>query len=152
MSKGTVNKFIVLGNLGDDPEIRYTANKGTAVARISVATSERYKGEDGEYKTRTEWHRIILWAGLAELAKKFLTKGSKVYVEGRLQNRSWDDKESGQKRYATDLVGDSLEMLGSPRTAEDKERSAYDVAYGESKGIPLAVDAVDPDDAAQIPF
>jgi single-strand DNA-binding protein len=149
MSKGTVNKFIVLGNLGDDPEIRYTATKGTAVARLSVATTENYKGEDGEYKTRTEWHRVILWAGLAEIAKKFMKKGSKVYVEGRIQHRSWDDKETGEKRYGTDLVADSLEMLGSPRTAEDKERAAYDVAYSANKGIPLAVDT---ESTEQIPF
>jgi single-strand DNA-binding protein len=104
MSKGTVNKVFLIGNLGDDPEIKYTPN-GTPVARVSLATTETYKRKaSDELVTETEWHRLILWAGLAQVAKQYLKKGSKLHVEGRIKTRSWDDKETGQKRYAQDIV------------------------------------------------
>lgn len=137
MAKGTVNKVIVLGRLGDDPEVRYTSKSGIPVARISIATTERFK-KNGEYQEATEWHRCILWAGLAEVAKNYLKKGSKVYVEGRAETRSWEDKESGQTKYSRDVIVESLEMLGDPRSPEQKEEAAYAAAYGQGERVVVA--------------
>jgi len=107
---GGVNKVHLLGNLGRDPEVRYTGG-GTAVANLAVATSESWKDKQtGEKKERTEWHRVVLWARLAEIAGQYLTKGSKVYVEGQLQTRKWQD-QNGQDRYSTEIVGRDLQML-----------------------------------------
>ncbi|MDR3734611.1 MAG: single-stranded DNA-binding protein [Acidobacteriaceae bacterium] len=132
MAKGTINKVTILGNLGDEPEIRYTANKGTPVATLSIATTERFKNsETGEYNERTEWHHVIMWAGLADLAKQYLHKGSKIYIEGRLQSRLWKDKETGQNRCALDIIVTDLEMLGGPRTTEESE------TYGGAHSGPL---------------
>jgi single-strand DNA-binding protein len=94
MSK-SVNKVILVGNLGKDPDIKYTPS-GVPVAKITVATNERYKGKNGEWQERAEWHNVVLWQRLAEITGEYLTKGSKVYIEGRLQTRSWDG-ESGRR-------------------------------------------------------
>lgn len=111
MARG-VNKVILIGNLGRDPEVRYTPN-GVAVANITLATSEAWKDKQtGENQERTEWHRVVLFARLGEIAGEYLRKGSKVYIEGRLQTRKWQDK-SGQDRYTTEIIGDSLQMLDS---------------------------------------
>ena len=111
MAQG-VNKVILIGNLGADPEVRYTGD-GTAVANFSLATAESWKDRtSGERQERTEWHRVVLWRQLAELAKEYLKKGSKVYIEGKLQTRSWDD-QSGQKRYTTEVVGNQMNFLDS---------------------------------------
>ncbi|MFT5090579.1 MAG: single-strand DNA-binding protein, partial [Planctomycetota bacterium] len=110
MARG-VNKVILIGNLGGDPEVRFTPD-GTAVANFSLATSESWKDRSGERQERTEWHRLVLWRQLAEIAKNYLRKGSKIYVEGKLQTRSWDD-QSGQKRYTTEVVVNEMEMLDS---------------------------------------
>lgn len=106
-----VNKVILVGNLGKDPEVRHLDN-GRAVANFSVATSETYKNRQGERVTTTEWHNIVLWTPLAEVAEKYLKKGSQVYIEGKLTTRSWDDQE-GNKRYTTEVVGREMKMLGS---------------------------------------
>lgn len=112
-----VNKVILVGNLGKDPEVRHLES-GVAVASFSLATSESYKDRNtGERKTLTEWHNIVLWRGLAEVAEKYLHKGDQVYIEGRLRSRSWE-AESGT-RYITEIVGDNMTMLGSRRTSED---------------------------------
>lgn len=112
MAKGSVNKVILIGNLGRDPEVRYTPN-GLAVANVTVATTEAWKDkQSGENQERTEWHRIVMYSRLAEIAGEYLRKGSKVYVEGRLQTRKWQDK-AGQDRYTTEVVADSLQMLDS---------------------------------------
>ncbi|MFP4184561.1 MAG: single-stranded DNA-binding protein [Halorhodospira sp.] len=109
-SKG-VNRAIILGNLGRDPEVRYTQG-GTAVANLNIATSESWKDKrTGEQQTKTEWHRVTLWARLAEVAGQYLRKGSKVYIEGQLQTRKWQD-QSGQDRYTTEIVGREMQMLG----------------------------------------
>ncbi|MEC8646205.1 MAG: single-stranded DNA-binding protein, partial [Candidatus Latescibacterota bacterium] len=110
MARG-VNKVILIGNLGGDPEVRYTPD-GVAVANFSLATTESWKDRNGERQERTEWHRLVLWRQLAEIAKNYLRKGSKLYVEGKLQTRSWDD-QSGQKRYTTEVVVNEMEMLDS---------------------------------------
>src|ERR1044072_9365757 len=108
----SVNKVILVGNLGKDPEVKYTP-QGTAVAKITVATSNSYKDKtSGEWQETTEWHNIVLWQRLAEIAGEYLKKGNKVYIEGRLQTRSWDDKTSGQKKYMTEVVANELVLLG----------------------------------------
>lgn len=106
-----INKVILVGNLGRDPELRHTKN-GTAVANLSIATSETWSDkDDGTKQERTEWHRIVLWDKLAEIAEKYLSKGRQVYLEGRLQTRVWKDN-NGDKRYTTEIRGDQLVMLG----------------------------------------
>ncbi|MDN5204414.1 single-stranded DNA-binding protein [Fulvivirgaceae bacterium BMA10] len=113
-----VNKVILIGNLGRDPEVRHLEN-GTAVASFSIATTESYKDRNtGERKDITDWHNIVLWRGLAEIAEKFLKKGSQVYIEGKLKTRSWEDKD-GNTRYTTEVVGDNMTMLGGRGSAEN---------------------------------
>jgi single-strand DNA-binding protein len=106
----SVNKVILVGNLGKDPEIKYTQS-GTPVATVSLATNESFKDKSGNWQDRTEWHTLTMWSRLAEIAGEYLKKGSKVYVEGRLQTDSWDDKQSGQKKYMTKIVVGELVML-----------------------------------------
>ena len=111
MARG-VNKAIILGSLGQDPDIRYTAG-GAAVANISIATNEQWKDkESGEMQERTEWHRVVFFGRLAEIVGEYLRKGSQVYVEGRIQTRKWQDKE-GKDRYTTEIVANEMQMLGS---------------------------------------
>ncbi len=106
-----VNKVILVGRLGADPEMKYT-NSGTGVCRFNLATSENWTGKDGQKQERTEWHRIIAWTKLGELCNQYLKKGRQAYVEGRLQTRSWDDK-NGVKRYTTEVVAATIQFLGS---------------------------------------
>lgn len=106
----SVNKVILVGNLGRDPEVRYMPD-GAAIANISVATTDAWKDKNGEKQERTEWHRVAFFGKLAEIAGEYLKKGSQVYVEGRLQTRKWQDKE-GQDRYTTEIVADRMQMLG----------------------------------------
>jgi single-strand DNA-binding protein len=111
MARG-VNKAIILGSLGQDPDISYTAG-GAAVANISIATNEQWKDkESGEMQERTEWHRVVFFGRLAEIVGEYLRKGSQVYVEGRIQTRKWQDKE-GKDRYTTEIVANEMQMLGS---------------------------------------
>jgi single-strand DNA-binding protein len=105
----SVNKAILVGNLGKDPELRYTPS-GTAVCTFSLATTDRFKNKQGEQQDRTEWHNIVAWAGLAEICGKYLTKGKQVYIEGRIQNRSYDDRD-GNKRYISEIVASEMQML-----------------------------------------
>lgn len=110
-----INKVILIGNLGRDPEMRYTPNS-IAVCSFSVATSETYKDKNsGERITQTEWHNIVLWRGLAETSEKYLRKGSKVYIEGKLKTRKWDDNQ-GITRYSTEIVADVMQMLDKKAT------------------------------------
>lgn len=112
MAKGSVNKVLLIGNLGKDPEVRYTPN-GLAVANITIATTESWKDKQtGENQERTEWHRVVMYSRLAEITGEYLRKGSKIFVEGRLQTRKWQDKNTGQDRYTTEIIADTLEMLG----------------------------------------
>jgi single-strand DNA-binding protein len=111
MAGKSVNKVILIGNLGKDPEVKYTPS-GTAVAKITLATNERFKDKSGEWQDRTEWHNVVLWQRLAEIAGEYLKKGGKVYIEGRLQTRSWDDKQTNQKKYMTEVVASDLVLLG----------------------------------------
>lgn len=106
-----VNKVILIGRLGKDPDVRYTPS-GQAVANFTMATSENWTGKDGQKQERTEWHRIVVWGRLAELCKDYLKKGRQVYIDGKLQTRSWDDKE-GKKMYTTEIVANTVQFLGS---------------------------------------
>lgn len=105
-----VNKVILIGNLGADPEIRYTAD-GTAVATFRIATSRRWTNKNGERVDQTEWHRIVAWRRLGEICAQYLSKGKQVYIEGRIQTRSWEDKD-GNKRWTTEIIAQNLQMLG----------------------------------------
>ena len=106
----SVNKVILIGNLGKDPEIKYTPS-GVPVAKFSLATNERYKDKAGEWQDRTEWHNIVAWQRLAEIVGEYVKKGSKIYIEGRLQTSSWEDKQSGEKKYRTEIIANDLVLL-----------------------------------------
>ena len=106
----SVNKAILIGFVGNDPEIRYL-DSGTPVANFNLATSETYTNKGGEKVTQTEWHHIVLWRSLAEITEKYIKKGSQVYIEGRIRTRSWDDRD-GNKRYTTEIVADTMQMMG----------------------------------------
>ena len=121
-----VNKVILVGNLGKDPEVKYLDN-GVAVANFSLATTETYKNKEGERVSQTEWHNIVLWRGLAEVAEKYLQKGSNVYIEGKIKTRKWEDKE-GNTRYTTEILGDNMTMLGkkdNSMSVENVEKKPY---------------------------
>lgn len=106
-----VNRVTLVGRLGKDPETRYTSG-GQAVCNFSVATDETYKDRAGERQKRTEWHRIVMWGKLAEIAQQYLKKGALVYLEGRIQSRQWEDKRDGQKKTSYEIVADTMKMLG----------------------------------------
>lgn len=115
----SLNKVLLIGGLGKDPEIRYTAS-GTAVASFSVATTERYKNKSGEWEDKTEWHNAVLWGKMAELAGEHLAKGKQIYLEGRLQTRKWQDKD-GRDRYTTEVVGERMQFL-SPKSSGGQQQ------------------------------
>ena len=128
---GSVNKVILIGNLGADPEVRTTPS-GATVATLSIATSENFTDREGNRQERTEWHRVVLWNKLAELAQRFLAKGRKVYIEGRIKTRSWDDQQTGQKRYSTEIVAREMTFLDSGGSRGDQ--SGYGGGYSGGGG------------------
>ncbi len=137
-----LNKCMVIGHLGRDPEMRYTAN-GSAVTTFSVAASRRYTS-NGEQREETEWFNVVTWNRLAETCAQYLQKGRLVYVEGRLQTRSWDDQQTGQKRYRTELIAEEVKFLGGARDGAGGGGFAPGMAVGpDSEGD------IDPDD---LPF
>ena len=109
-----INKVILLGHLGKDPELKYTP-QGTPVAKLSLATNDRFKDKEGNWQDRTEWHNITAWGRTAEIAGEYLKKGRQVYIEGALRTHSWDDKQTGQKKYMTEVVVNDLVLLGGSR-------------------------------------
>ena len=127
MARG-VNKVILVGNCGQDPDTRYMPSGG-AVTNVSLATSESWKDKSGEQQERTEWHRIVFFNRLAEIAGEYLKRGSKIYVEGALRTRKWQDKDSGQDRYTTEIVANEMQMLdsrsGQDRMSSDQENAAW---------------------------
>jgi single-strand DNA-binding protein len=127
----SVNKVILVGRLGRDPETRYTSG-GQAVANFTLATDESFKSRTGERQKRTEWHRIVLWGKLAEIAQQYLKKGMLVYVEGRLQTRQWEDKRDGQKRQTTEIVGNVMRML-TARAEGAAAGAGAEMAAGHSR-------------------
>jgi single-strand DNA-binding protein len=152
MARG-VNKVILIGNLGRDPEVRYTPS-GLAVANVTIATSESWKDkQSGEMQERTEWHRVVFYQRLAEITGEYLKKGSKVYIEGKLRTTKWQDKTTGADRYTTEIVADSMQMLdskggsgGSSSSADPFEKSNASTTSNASNAAP--VDTFDDD----IPF
>lgn len=118
----SLNKAMIIGRLGQDPDVRYTQSN-TAVANLSIATSERYKDKQGEWKETTEWHRVVAWGRTAEICQEYLKKGSQVYVEGPIQTRQWEDKD-GQTRYTTEIKALTLTMLDSKGSGSGESREA----------------------------
>ena len=127
----SVNKVILIGNLGKDPDVKYTP-AGAAVAKFSLATNERYKDKEGQWQDCTEWHNIVAWQRTAEIAGEYLKKGRSVYVEGRLQTRSWEDKETGQKKYMTEVVVENLVLLGGKGDSAGEDGGGGGRARGAS--------------------
>ena len=134
-----INKVILVGNLGKDPELRYTPN-GAAVATFPLATSSRWKDSSGEFQEKTEWHRIVAWGRQAEVCNEYLKKGSQVYVEGRIQYRSFDDKE-GNKRFITEIIAGLVRMLGKKEPEPPSPPEGADL----DKGTP-------PENEEDLPF
>ena len=131
---GSLNKASIIGNLGGDPDIRVLQN-GDPVANLTVATTEKWKGKDGEKHEKTEWHRVTLYSPLSKVAQDYLNKGSQVYIEGRLETRKWTDK-AGVDRYTTEIIGQKLVMLGKPsgqsfKPPTPKNESAVDSGFGD---------------------
>lgn len=127
----SVNKAILVGYVGNDPEVRYLES-GTAVCNFRLATSEVYKNKNGEKVTTTEWHNVVLWRGLAELAEKYVKKGTQLYIEGRIKTRSWDDKD-GNKRYTTEIICDNFQMLGKKIDEPPESQKEEKVSSPEDK-------------------
>ena len=123
MATRGVNKVILVGNLGNDPEVRYMPN-GNAVANLSLATSESWKDQQGQVQERTEWHRLTMYRRLAEIAGEYLKKGSQIYVEGKLQTRKWQDQQ-GQERYTTEIIVDQMQMLGAREGGQGSQGGGY---------------------------
>ena len=131
----SVNKVMLVGRLGQDPDVRYMPNE-TAVCNFSLATSTRYKNKDGERVEKTEWHRVVMFAKLAEIAKEYVKKGSQIYIEGRLQTRKWQTKE-GQDRYTTEIIADNMTMLGGKSdSAGGNNQSNNDSEFSQEKTQP----------------
>ncbi len=135
-----VNKVILLGNLGKDPE-SFTFENGVKKVSFSLATTESYKDKEGNRVDQTEWHNVVLWRGLADVAEKYLNKGSQVYVEGKIKTRAWDDKD-GNKRYTTEIYADNMTMLGGKRDqssagAQEAKPSPVDDAPAPEDDLPF---------------
>ena len=146
MARSGINKVILVGNLGQDPEVKYTAG-GAAVTTLSLATSESWKDKDtGSAQEKTEWHRVVLWRRLAEIAGEYLKKGSKVYIEGQLQTRKWE--QDGQTRYTTEVIGRDMQFLDS-RGSSSSDNSSYEDTNQDMSSQNLPDSGITDDD---IPF
>jgi single-strand DNA-binding protein len=152
MSK-SVNKVILVGNLGKDPEVKYTPS-GMAVAKFSLATNDRFKDKEGNWQDRTEWHNLVAFQRTAEIVGEYLKKGRTVYVEGKLQTSSWDDKETGAKKYKTEIVVNELVLLGGGQRGDSGGGGEHDQTSGggRSKGASAGsgMDQRTPEPAAEI--
>ena len=142
----SVNKVILVGRLGKDPEIRSTPN-GQTVAKFTIATDERYTDRSGEKQERTEWHNIVAWSKLAEICGQYLRKGKLVYIEGSIRTDSWDDKETGQKRYRTEIIANTMQMLD--RRGDEGGGGGGGAYAGARKGTGAATEIEDDD---EVPF
>jgi single-strand DNA-binding protein len=143
MAQRSLNKVLLLGNVGKDPEVRYTAS-GRAVATFSLATSQRWKDQEGNDQEKTEWHRIVAWGRLGEICGEFLSKGKQVYIEGRIQSREWEDQD-GNKRVTVEIVANDMILLGnvgaSSRSSEESaKKSASSGGQGQQVAKPKADD------------
>jgi len=147
---GSVNKVILIGNLGKDPEVR-ALETGAKLARFTIATSESYTDKNtNEKKEITEWHTIVVWRGLADIAENYLKKGMKVYVEGKLRTRSWQD-ESGAAKYTTEIVADNFTMLSS-KAESNQNQAAYPTNTDKNSTQPLSPDLLNKEDEDDLPF
>lgn len=144
----SLNKAMIIGRLGQDPEVRYTQSN-TAVANFSVATSERYKDKNGEWQETTEWHRIVAWGRTAEICQEYLQKGSQVYIEGPIQTREWEDKD-GQKRYTTEIKALVMTMLSTKGEVSANQSAGRAPQEPQSKSVNLDDTFDDMDD--DLPF
>jgi single-strand DNA-binding protein len=159
MARG-LNKVMLIGHLGSDPELR-TTTSGQSVVNFTVATNENFKDGSGNLQERTEWHRIVVWGKLAEICSQYLKKGRQVYIEGRLQTRSWDDTKSGEKKYATEIVCTDMQMLGAGRDQGGSEgggqgygqpRKEYPQGSGGYDPIDPVTKAIEDNDKDDLPF
>ena len=147
MARSGINKVILVGNLGQDPEVKFTAG-GAAVTTLSIATSDSWKDKDsGMDKERTEWHRVVLWRRLAEIAGEYLKKGSKVYIEGQLQTRKWE--QEGQTRYTTEIIARDIQFLDSRGSANTSNQEGGAATTNEEPAPDVPESGIDDDD---IPF
>lgn len=146
----SVNKVILVGNVGRDPEIRHL-DTGVAVANFPLATSETYTAKNGERVTTTEWHNIVLWRGLAEVAEKYVTKGRQLYIEGRIRTRSYDDKD-GIKKYMTEIYGDVMQMLGSRSDNQGSENQSTSPSSERSTSQVNEPEVEEPEGDEDLPF
>lgn len=154
MPKG-VNKVILVGNLGQDPDIKYTPS-GKALAKFSLATNERFKDKSGEWQDRVEWHNVLAWQGLAEIAGEYLSKGSRVYIEGKLQTSSWEDRQHGEKKYRTEVVARELVLLGggngnASNDSVEQDRPAQ-AGFGQRSHEQMESEQTGEIDDSDIPF
>lgn len=146
MSAKGINKVVLIGNLGGDPEMKY-APDGTPVAKFSMATNERFKDRSGEWQDRVEWHNIVAWKRLGEIACDYLKKGSRVFIDGKLKTSSWEDRESGVRKHRTEIIARDLVLLGGSNGSQSGETSARDER-------PSGIDEIEQDqfNDADIPF
>lgn len=158
-----INKAIIVGHVGQDPEVRYVgeASNGTKVATFRVATTERYKDRDGNVKENTEWHSVVAWRNLADIVEKYVRKGTQLYIEGKLQTRSWEDN-AGIKRYITDIVANTIQLLGKKETgtappppappADPYVRGAQGIAGTQNNRRQQAAEPLAEDPGDDLPF
>jgi len=139
----SVNKVILVGNVGQDPEVKYTAS-GVPVAKVSLATNERFKDKNDAWQDRTEWHSVVAWQRLAEIVGEYVRKGAKLYVEGKLQTSTWEDKQSGERKYRTEIVARDIVLLGA---RDNGPEGKGEMPSAESGVEPAQVEAGD-----DIPF
>ena len=156
MAKG-LNKVMLIGHLGNDPELKVTTS-GQSRVNFTLATTENFKDSDGNWQEKPEWHRIVVWGKLAEICNQYLKKGRQIYVEGRLQTRSWDDTKSGEKRYITEIVCSDMQMLGaqthhegSPQHDERQQVSPPSREYPQNSPAPPSVPMLE-NDKDDLPF
>jgi len=151
VSRG-VNKVIVVGNLGGDPEVRYMPS-GSAVANITVATTRSWKDKQtGQQQEETEWHKVSMFGAVAEIAGKYLKKGSQVYIEGRLRTRKYQDKATGADRYSTEIVANDMQMLGGRGEQKPQQSGGYQQQQQQQSGYVPPADGMDGDFDDDIPF
>jgi len=150
VARGTVNKVILIGRLGSDPELRYTPN-GDAVANFRIATNRVWKDKEGNQQERADWHRIVAWRKLAERCGEYLRKGSHVYIEGRLETRSWQDK-NGNKRFVTEVITDRMQMLDAKGQVKASEQAPPTEEVFEEKELPQGEEIKESESEDEIPF
>lgn len=145
-----INKAIIIGHVGQDPEVRYTGNatNGVKVATLRVATTERYKDKEGKAQELTEWHSIVCWRGLADIVEKYVKKGTLLYIEGKIQSRSWED--NGVKKYATDIIARELQLLSKKEGGQQGSQPAQQQPRAQTTPLPVDVSNDSPED--DLPF